>query len=287
MDPFADAPTAPGLAWLLARAPRGLARGAVFAGALAAGSAVVAAFALAFRGGKELPAGARRALRWAIAPAVSWMLAAVGVAGGAPHPVAGGQHLRGFLEGGRGVVVFNHVSVLDGFVLMSAMAAEGGRWPAFVARRESLMLWPVVKFMELTGCLLLGREPGGAAQAIADRVRGGFAGDRSPLAIAPEGRTTNGRALVRFRTGAFLALEPVLPALLRYGAAAGGGPVDPSWTAGRGPGWTVPRLMCQAATAVGVEFLPAVAAAAGETPAEFALRVRDAMAQGLGVPVHG
>ena len=100
----------------------------------------------------------------------------------------------------------------------------------------------------------------------------------------PELRTPRNR---NFRTGAFLALEPVLPALLRYGAAAGGGPVDPSWTAGRGPGWTVPRLMCQAATAVGVEFLPAVAAAAGETPAEFALRVRDAMAQGLGVPVHG
>ena len=62
---------------------------------------------------------------------------------------------------------------------------------------------------------LQGRQ--GSSQAIADRIRAGFNADVPPLVMAPEGVTTNGRALIRFHTGAFIALEPVLPVLLRYG----------------------------------------------------------------------
>eukprot|EP00882_Tetradesmus_deserticola_P015004 GHRQ01015971.1.p2 GENE.GHRQ01015971.1~~GHRQ01015971.1.p2 ORF type:complete len:108 (-),score=23.16 GHRQ01015971.1:1192-1515(-) len=46
------------------------------------------------------------------------------------------------------------------------------------------------------------------------------------LSVAPEGTLSNGRCLLRFKTGAFVAGAPVVPILLRYKLS----PFNPSWT---------------------------------------------------------
>jgi lysophosphatidylcholine acyltransferase/lyso-PAF acetyltransferase len=38
-----------------------------------------------------------------------------------------------------------------------------------------------------------------------------------PLLLFPEGTTTNGRHLLPFKTGAFLAGQPLQPVVIRYG----------------------------------------------------------------------
>ncbi|GAB0491630.1 hypothetical protein MMPV_002884 [Pyropia vietnamensis] len=60
---------------------------------------------------------------------------------------------------------------------------------------------------------------------------GGGSGTDSPLAIFPEGTTTNGRLLLRFRTGAFVAGLPVSPVVLSYGTPGGWSPTYESISA--------------------------------------------------------
>jgi lysophosphatidylcholine acyltransferase/lyso-PAF acetyltransferase len=46
------------------------------------------------------------------------------------------------------------------------------------------------------------------------------------LYVAPEGTLSNGRCLLTFKTGAFVAGTPVVPILLRYRLK----PHNPAWT---------------------------------------------------------
>lgn len=52
------------------------------------------------------------------------------------------------------------------------------------------------------------------------------------LSVAPEGTLSNGRCLLSFKTGAFVAGTPVVPILLRYKLK----PHNPAWTIII-PGW--------------------------------------------------
>jgi lysophosphatidylcholine acyltransferase / lyso-PAF acetyltransferase len=49
------------------------------------------------------------------------------------------------------------------------------------------------------------------------QVAAGAGPHRRPILLFPEGTTTNGRYLLRFRTGGFIAGVPVQPIILRYG----------------------------------------------------------------------
>ena len=62
--------------------------------------------------------------------------------------------------------------------------------------------------------------------------------------------------------------------------------MKPALTDGHPVAWLAPRLLCQPVTPISVEFLPAVPALAGETPSQFADRVRSIMAARLGVPMY-
>ena len=66
---------------------------------------------------------------------------------------------------------------------------------------------------------------GSVTAAILDRVDAHLPGATPPLALFPEGTTTNGTALLRFRTGAFAPGAPVLPVLIEYPFAS----FSPSW----------------------------------------------------------
>lgn len=55
-----------------------------------------------------------------------------------------------------------------------------------------------------------------------DAAAGRLPGAR-PLLLFPEGTTTNGRYLLPFKTGAFLAGQPLQPVVIRYGEVGPGG----------------------------------------------------------------
>lgn len=49
------------------------------------------------------------------------------------------------------------------------------------------------------------------------QVHAGTGPHRRPILLFPEGTTTNGNFLLRFRTGAFIAGVPVQPTIVKYG----------------------------------------------------------------------
>ena len=179
-----------------------------------------------------------------------------------------------------GAYVANHLSYLDILVLMAA------RFPAFVARAATADLPLIGVISRAMGCLYVHRDKAAAAAAggVAGRVRDRMAAqasgttgpDDQPLLLFPEGTTTNGRFLLPFRTGAFLAGAPVQPLVLKFRTAPGG--LNPSWetiSAGR----HLFYLMAQPLHALTVLELPVYVPSDAEKadPARYAAGVRAAM----------
>lgn len=112
-------------------------------------------------------------------------------------------------------IVSNHVGVADPCLLAYLFA------PSFVAKMAVSNIPLVGRVGAAQHALYINRLDGGArrtAAAIAARQR--LAADMNaqvpPVCIFPEGTTTNGKHLLRFRTGAFVAGMPVAPVLLKY-----------------------------------------------------------------------
>jgi lysophosphatidylcholine acyltransferase/lyso-PAF acetyltransferase len=124
-------------------------------------------------------------------------------------------------------IVSNHCSWLDILVHMSRF------FPSFVARDSTKDLPLVGLISKKMGCLFVDRERkgtatqgvGGIVKERISRAAKGEAGGQRPMLLFPEGTTTNGRYLLPFRTGAFLAGSPVQPVVLEYHE----GRVSPAW----------------------------------------------------------
>ncbi|KAK9826820.1 hypothetical protein WJX81_004146 [Elliptochloris bilobata] len=121
------------------------------------------------------------------------------------------------------VIVSNHVSYLDILVHMSHSA------PSFVARGNTADLPLIGLISKYLQCIFVNRgfktktgEVAGVSGQVKERVElaalTGPDPNLRPLLLFPEGTTTNGRCLLPFKTGAFLAGAPVRPVVLEYGA---------------------------------------------------------------------
>ena len=147
----------------------------------------------------------------------------------APQPPRPGAPVSSAPPPRIGAYVANHLSYLDILVLMAA------RFPAFVARGATADLPLIGVISRAMGCLYVDRAKSAGAAGVAGRVRdrmaaqaGGTAGpEETPLLLFPEGTTTNGRFLLPFRTGAFLAGVPVQPVILKFRTPPRG--LNPSW----------------------------------------------------------
>lgn len=128
-------------------------------------------------------------------------------------------------------------------------------------------------------------SPDAAATAAAARsaVSAGAHPPPQPLAIFPEGTTTNGRLLLRFRTGAFVAGLPVSPVVLSYGSPRGWSPTYESISAAA----FVAGLLARPAHRVTVRRLPLYVPSAAERADArlYADNVRAVMAAAGGVGV--
>uniref|UniRef100_A0A671LA96 Lysophospholipid acyltransferase LPCAT4-like n=1 Tax=Sinocyclocheilus anshuiensis TaxID=1608454 RepID=A0A671LA96_9TELE len=106
---------------------------------------------------------------------------------------------------------------------------------------------------------------------------------KTSMLMFPEGTTTNGRALIKFKPGAFLAGVPVQPVLLHYP----GEPDTVRWT-WKGLTWlgTLWHTTSQIYTSVTVEFLPIYTPSQEEkqNPDLYAENIQKLMAKALRVP---
>ena len=103
------------------------------------------------------------------------------------------------------------------------------------------------------------------------------------IAIAPEGMTTNGKQILRFRTGAFVHGEPVLPVCIQYRWRH----LNPAWTVCSEP-WHVIRMLTQIVNVAHVQILPAYEPTRAEIqePGRFAEHVRHRMVRHYDRPAY-
>eukprot|EP00884_Botryococcus_braunii_P016948 jgi/Botrbrau1/3937/Bobra.0365s0012.1 len=177
-------------------------------------------------------------------------------------------------------IVSNHVSYLD-IVLIVARY-----FPAFVARantKDMPFIGPISEGMQ---CEYVqrefsskGSETKGVAACVKERMSGignGTApkGTR-PLLLFPEGTTTNGRCLLPFKTGAFLAGAPVLPVIIKYDPTD---PFSPAWES-IDAFWHIFLLLANPIHLVSMTELPVYIPSAAEKadPALYANNVRNYM----------
>ncbi|XP_024530599.1 lysophospholipid acyltransferase LPEAT2 [Selaginella moellendorffii] len=105
---------------------------------------------------------------------------------------------------------------------------------------------------------------------------------KNSLMIFPEGTTTNGKAMVSFKSGAFSSSSPVQPMVVRYPHVH----LDPSWVADGPSAYALLfRLMTQFHNYMEIEYLPVMRPSKQENPRSFAERVRAEMARALNVVV--
>jgi lyso-ornithine lipid O-acyltransferase len=121
------------------------------------------------------------------------------------------------------LVVANHVSWLDIFVLLAARPTR------FVAKSE-IRDWPVAGWLaDALGTFYIRRGKGGTT-ALLERLRTHLDGGGT-VVIFPEGTTSDGQRVLPFHPRLFAAAvdsdSPVQPAALHYGPDADGQPVAP------------------------------------------------------------
>jgi len=130
-------------------------------------------------------------------------------------------------KGGSNLIVVNHSSWLDIFLLM----ATTDDLPGFVAKREVINI-PFIGFCSLAwGCLYVDNRAKPSSSNESHSTKSGDTPvvtlttllsqraqrlDMPPIVCFPEGTTTNGKYLIQFRTGAFVGGHAVKPVAIRY-----------------------------------------------------------------------
>lgn len=112
------------------------------------------------------------------------------------------------------VIVSNHLGWLDMILLEAKYGCS------FIAKAD-IQKVPIVKnIAEALQTIYLKKDGKSTTQTVIDRVMESYSPDGlhnlPKLCIFPEGTTTNGKFLVKFRTGIFSAGKPVMPVILSY-----------------------------------------------------------------------
>eukprot|EP00659_Diplonema_papillatum_P009175 gene9175-14228_t len=143
--------------------------------------------------------------------------------------------------------------------------------------------------MDALQFIFVERAGKGRGQVVETIKRRATEGGWPQVALFPEGTTTNGKALIKFKAGAFIPGVPVQPVAFEFPNSEVD--IDPSWVFGvKGPSmglFTVTlRLMSSWSNPMRVTYLPVVhpTKEEKENPAVFAERVRRVIAAELKVP---
>ncbi|XP_077356490.1 lysophospholipid acyltransferase LPCAT4 isoform X2 [Festucalex cinctus] len=177
------------------------------------------------------------------------------------------------------LVVAPHSTFLDMLVLNPTQL------PTVVSRSENTSLPVIGALLEFNQSVLVSRsDPDSRRKAVAQLTERITSNGYWPqMLMFPEGTTTNGKALIKFKPGAFLCGIPVQPVLLRYPNKLD----TVRWTY-KGTTWlgAVWHTASQLYTNMTVEFLPVYNPSPEERndPNLYADNVQKLMAKALGVP---
>ncbi|XP_054608638.1 lysophospholipid acyltransferase LPCAT4 isoform X2 [Dunckerocampus dactyliophorus] len=177
------------------------------------------------------------------------------------------------------LVVAPHSSFLDMLVLCSTQL------PTVVSRSENTSLPVIGALLEFNQSVLVSRrDPESRRKAVAEIAERVTSNGYWPqMLMFPEGTTTNGSVLIKFKPGAFLSGVPVQPVLLRYPNKLN--TVRWSYT---GTTWleALWHTSSQLYTNMTVEFLPVYTPSQEErnNPSLYADNVQKVMAKALSIP---
>ncbi|XP_036922190.1 lysophosphatidylcholine acyltransferase 2 isoform X2 [Sturnira hondurensis] len=177
-------------------------------------------------------------------------------------------------------VVAPHSTFFDGVACVVAGL------PSMVSRSENVQVPLIGRLLRALQPVLVSRvDPDSRKNTINEIIRRATSGGEWPqILVFPEGTCTNRSCLITFKPGAFIPGVPVQPILLRYPNQLD----TVTWT---WQGYTFLQLclltFCQPFTKVEVEFMPVQVPSDEEKrdPVVFASRVRNLMAQALGIPM--
>ncbi|HEX7742625.1 MAG TPA: lysophospholipid acyltransferase family protein, partial [Sphingobium sp.] len=139
---------------------------------------------------------------------------------------------------GDSFIIANHVSWVD------ILALGGTTGAAFVAH-DGIAAWPVIGWLAAqNNTLFVARKRRGALTAQIDALRAALAGHQ-PVALFPEGTTSDGNGLLPFKPSLLAVLLPppravmIQPVHIDYGAAT----ADIAWHSDEPAGVNVKRLL--------------------------------------------
>ncbi|KAK4477267.1 hypothetical protein RD792_016481 [Penstemon davidsonii] len=174
------------------------------------------------------------------------------------------------------VFVANHTSMIDFIVLeqMTAFAVIMQKHPGWVGLLQSTIL-------ESLGCIWFNRSEAKDREIVARKLREHVNGpDNNPLLIFPEGTCVNNNYTVMFKKGSFELGCTVCPIAIKYNKIF----VDAFWNSRKQSFTThLLQLMTSWAVVCDVWYLEPQNLKPGETPIEFAERVRDIISVRAGV----
>lgn len=135
------------------------------------------------------------------------------------------------------------------------------------------------------GCIAVDRGASGArtGPSVVEQLKERAAhAERNQCVVFPEGTTSNGRHLLKFRRGAFVPGAPVKPVIISYPHTW----FDPAWESITGPAHLF-RLLTQLINRCHLTFLPVYHPSPQEQldPALFAENVRAYMSRLSGLPL--
>lgn len=197
--------------------------------------------------------------------------------------VKGLEHMRAAASNAPYIVVCNHVSYMDPIALAAALGPY-----AAVARSDMHRFFLIGRIAWLWGMVPVEyAEPGhGRAEQVKQHAIEPERGrSKPPVLIFSEGTTTNGRCLLSFRRGAFLAKCPVLPVTISYRTASG---FCMGWVGHHSIIRHLPRMLTEWGKEVHITVHPLymLDAKEKEEPALAASNVAQTMADKLHVPVR-
>ncbi|CAD5171728.1 unnamed protein product, partial [Musa acuminata subsp. malaccensis] len=166
------------------------------------------------------------------------------------------------------VFVANHTSMIDFIILeqMTAFAVIMQKHPGWVGFIQKTIL-------ESVGCIWFNRTESKDREIVARKLREHTQGvDKNPVLIFPEGTCVNNHYTVMFKKGAFELGCAVCPVAIKYNKIF----VDAFWNSKK-QSFTMHlvQLMTSWAVVCDVWYLEPQYIRSGETPIEFAERVRD------------
>ena len=148
-------------------------------------------------------------------------------------------------QDGSCIIISNHCGWMEAMYIMAIYS------PSYVAK-SSIRKIPIIGLIgdKLNNIWIdrFAKGGGGVTAQIINRMKTGG----NIIAIFPEGTTSNGTAIVKFRTGAFVPAAPIVPLICKYRCTLGFDPIFCSLSTK----WHILNSLAQPAHRMSVQFLP-------------------------------